>query len=80
MTRIIGIAAAVVLTVVACGASPAGSAPDPCRPSAPCGGDYQHPEFGYSVAHINVDGRQVPCVVLKIHINSASLSCDWSPR
>lgn len=86
--RTLGIAAAVVLTVVACGAAPAGSAaPETCgRPSNPCAGDYKAPlnqsepvGEGFGVVHVRVDGRDVPCVIYSGY-RETSISCDWSPR
>lgn len=85
LVRIVGVAAAVVLTVVACGDSPAGSAPEPhCTVEQPCTGDPRVVVVdgdGWFVKHVTVDGRMVTCVVLLGAGHDAiAMSCDWSPR
>lgn len=75
LARALGIAAAVILTGVACGSSPAGAG-NACPASKPCTGDTTG---SYSVTHVQVDGRTVPCIVWE-GTSKGGISCDWSPR
>jgi hypothetical protein len=83
LTRALGVAAAVVLTVVACGESPAGAEQSPCPATKPC---ERNPlptgDDRWYVQHATVDGRDVLCLIYmqRDNVHSMSLSCDWSPR
>ncbi len=33
----------------------------------------------YTVMHVNVDGRDIPCITWKRY-NAGGLSCDWNAR
>jgi hypothetical protein len=77
--KIINACVALVL-LVGCGSSAEARGPDECSPAKPCGGDgKQYPDYGYSVVHVNVDGRRVTCVAVRLSAAGASISCDWSP-
>lgn len=85
ITRALGVAAAVALTVMACGSGPAGATDPRCTPEKPCTGEFDLTivdSRGWYVKHVQVDGRDVPCVVLfpQRDIRGTSMSCDWSPR
>jgi hypothetical protein len=68
--------------LVACGSSGAvAQAPEKCSPAAPCGDDNAaRGRDGYSVVHVQVDGRPVTCIVVRADYKSAGISCDWMAR